>query len=45
MESLNIYNDIIIFGRDQDKQKLCNVSKYFSVATIVSECKKKEMGR
>lgn len=44
VQSLNIYDDIIIFGRDEDKHdiKLGNVSKCFQQKQLLVNAKKKK---
>lgn len=45
IESLNIYDDVIIFGRDQDKRdmKLGNISKCFKQKHLLEDSKQKEL--
>lgn len=45
IESLNIYDDIIIFGRDQDKydMKLGNISKCFEQKQLPVNAKKRNL--
>lgn len=45
IESLNIYDDIIIFGRDQDKHdmKLGNISKCFEQKQLPVNAKKRNL--
>lgn len=45
IESLNIYDDIIIFGRDQDKPDTkLGCFKMSSTEAITSECEKRKWG-